>query len=365
MKALPWLSFLCLGTMLLAGNSPACGGDVVTIAGTGADAYSGDGGPALKAGLSNPFGLEIAPDGALYFCDFTNHVVRRIDLKSGLVTTVAGTGRKTGHAGDGGPATKALFHEPHEIRFDRKGNFYVSDTRSHAIRRVDAKTQVITTVAGTATPGFSGDGGPATKAQFDSPIAVSLDGEKGLFICDIKNHRVRHVDFATGHMSTFAGTGERKEALEGGAVATTAFYGPRSLALDANQDVVLVLREGNAVYRIDRKSKIVHHLAGTGQQGYGGDGGDARRALLKGPKGLAVDGEGNILLCDTENHVIRLIHKSTGIIETVMGDGQAGDGPDGDPKKCRLNRPHGIFVASDGTVYIGDSSNNKIRKWMR
>jgi sugar lactone lactonase YvrE len=339
--------------------------EIVTIAGTGKEGYSGDGGPALKADLNQPFGIEFAPDGSLYFCDFLNHIVRRIDSKTNTISTVAGTGQKTGHTGDGGPATQALLHEPHELRFDRQGNYYVTDTKSNAIRRVDAKTGIITTVAGTSIAGFSGDGGPATKAQLDLPIAVSLDGESGLLICDIKNHRVRKVDFASGNISTLAGTGERKEATDGGSLSNTPVFGPRSLAVEGNGNLVLILREGNAVYRIDRKSMTIHRLAGTGKQGFSGDGGDARKAMLAGPKGVAVDKGGNILLCDTENHAIRILHKSTGTIDTLIGDAKQGDGPDGDPRKCRLNRPHGIFIDREGAIYIGDSGNHKIRKFVR
>lgn len=365
MKHFRWLISLFVAFVLMAVSDQLQAEEIVTIAGTGADEFSGDGGPALKAGLSNPFGIEIAPDGLLYFCDFTNQVVRRIDLKTGVISTVAGTGRTQGFGGDGGPATQAFFDEPHEIRFDRAGNFYISDTKSQRIRRVDAKTQIITTVAGTGDAAFSGDGGPATKAAFNLPIAVSLDADSGLFVCDIKNNRVRRIDLGTGIISTFAGNGQAKQAVDGGPLLETAIHGPRSLAVEANQDLVLVLREGNAVYRLSRKSMTVHHLAGTGEKGYAGDGGDARKATFAGPKGIAVDHQGNILLCDTENHVIRIIYKSTGIIDTLVGDGQIGDGPDGDLRKCRLKRPHGVFVASDGVIYIGDSGNNKIRKIVR
>lgn len=365
MGRIAWLTVLlvCCDFSLL--SQPIFGAEVVTIAGTGKDEFSGDGGAAMQAGLSQPFGLEIVPDGMLYFCDYSNHVVRRIDLKSNTISTVAGTGRKSGYAGDGGPATQALLHEPHEIRFDRGGNFYLSDTSSHAIRRVDGNTGIITTVAGTGKPGFAGDDGPATAAKLDLPIAVTLDSQTGFFICDIKNHRIRRVDFKSGTISTFAGTGERKPIVDGSPLAGTAINGPRSMALDADQNPIVVLREGNAVYRIDRRSKTLHHLAGTGKQGYAGDGADPRKALLAGPKGLAVDRDGNILLCDTENHVIRMIRKSTGNIETLIGDGKAGDGPDGDPKQCRLNRPHGVFVDGDGVIYIGDSGNNKVRKFVK
>ena len=354
---------LIIGLIFVSGALQA--GEVITIAGSGQEGYAGDGGPALKASLNQPFGIEFSPDGNLYFCDFLNHVVRRIDSKTSTISTVAGTGQKTGYSGDGGPATKALFHEPHELRFDKAGNFYVSDTRSNAIRRIDGKTGTITTVAGTGASGYSGDGGPATKATFNLPIAVSLDGESGLLVCDIKNHRVRKVDFASGLISTLAGTGEGKPALDGGSLGKTPVFGPRSLAVEANGDLVLVLREGNAVYRIDRKAMTLHHVAGTGKQGNSGDGSDAKVAMLAGPKGVTVDREGNILLCDTENHAIRIIHKSNGTIDTLIGDGKQGDGPDGDPRKCRLNRPHGIYIDRDGVIYIGDSGNHKIRKFVR
>ena len=362
MRKSAWLAMMLLGIVRL---STAIGAEVITIAGSGIDEYSGDGGPALKAGLSQPFGLEIGPDGMLYFCEFSNHIVRRLDLQTQTVTTVAGTGRIQGYAGDGGPATAALMHEPHELRFDSAGNFYISDMLSQAVRRVDAKTKVMTSVAGTGQAGFSGDGGPAIKAQLDLPIAVALDGDTGLFICDIKNHRVRRVDLGTGLISTFAGTGERKGIFDGQPLAGSPLNGPRSIALTASRDLIVVLREGNAVYRIDRTLMTLHHVAGTGKQGFSGDGGDARQAQLAGPKGIAVDREGNILLCDTENHCVRMIHHSTGKIQTLIGDGRAGDGPDGDPLKCRLNRPHGVFADRDGTIYVGDSSNHKVRKLIK
>jgi len=344
--------------------------EIVTIAGTGTAGYSGDGGPAIQAGLNQPFGLEVAPDGALVFCDYGNHAVRRIDLRSGAITTVAGTGTKSGYAGDGGPAASAKLHEPHELRFDKAGNYFISDTNSHAIRRVDAKLGTISTVAGSGKPGFAGDAGPAASALLDLPIAVSLDAGTGLLICDIKNHRIRRVDFGgastgTGTISTFAGTGERKPIVDGSPVVGAALNGPRSIAVARNGDLLVVLREGNALYRIDRKAMTLHHVAGTGKQGLAGDGGDARQAQLNGPKGIALDQQGNILLCDTENHAIRIIDQASGKIDTLVGDGKMGDGPDGNPKQCRLNRPHGIFVDRDGIIYIGDSGNHKVRKLIR
>jgi len=348
--------------LVLALNLSVSAAEIVTIAGTGKDEFSGDGGPALQAGVGQPFGLEIGPDGALYYCEYSSHIVRRLDLKSNALTTVAGTGRKAGYAGDGGPATKALMNQPHELRFDADGNYYISDMLGQAVRRVDWKTGVMTSVAGTGKAGFAGDGGPASAALFDLPISVLLDRSNGLLICDIKNHRVRRVDLGTEIVSTFAGTGEKKATPNGAPLAGTPLNGPRTLALEADGNVIIVLREGNAVYRADLTTQTLHHIAGTGKQGFGGDGGDAKQAQLAGPKGAVVDRGGNILLCDTENHTIRIIRKATGVIESLIGDGKAGDGPDGDPKKCRLNRPHGVFVDATGNIYVGDSNNNKVRK---
>ena len=355
-----WIQAICLG--IVVGASPiAWAAEIVTIAGTGKDEYSGDGGPALKAGVGQPFGLEIGPDGALYFCEFSNHIIRRMDLKTTTVSTMAGTGRKAGYAGDGGPATLALMNQPHELRFDDQGNYYISDMLSQAVRRVDAQTGFMTTVAGTGTAGYSGDGNAATTAELNLPISVALDHNRGLLICDIKNYRVRRVDLATGIISEFAGTGQMLATTDGAPIDRTPLYAPRTLAVETDGNVIIVLREGNAVYRANLKTKTLHHIAGTGKAGYSGDGGDARQAQLSGPKGVAVDKQGNILLCDTENHSIRIIRKN-GQIDTLIGDGKAGDGPDGNPKQCRLNRPHGVHVDKEGSIYIGDSSNNKVRK---
>ncbi len=174
---------------------------VSTIAGDGTEPLSGDGGPATKAGVGQPFGLVVGPDGALYVCATSNHAIRRVDLKTGLISTVVGTGRK-GYAGDGGPADQAECNEPYELRFDNVGHLYEVEMKNHVVRVVDAKTKVIRTIAGTGMAGFdaAGDGGPATKARLNQPHSIALgtgpaDGK--LFIADILNHRVRVVDLAS------------------------------------------------------------------------------------------------------------------------------------------------------------------------
>ena len=332
----------------------------VTIAGTGVAGFSGDDGPGTQAQINNPYGLVTGPDGALYFCEIGNHRVRRLDLKTNRITTVAGSGQK-GYAGDGGPALKAAMNEPYEVRFDRAGNMFFAEMQNHIVRRVDAKTQIVSTVAGTGAPGFAGDGGPAAKAQLRQPHSIAFDEEGRLLICDIGNHRIRRVDLHTGMIETWAGTGERKPTPDGAPIAGTPLNGPRAITAGADGNLYLVLREGNAVFRLDTRAGRIYHIAGTGETGYSGDGGPAKEARLAGPKGVAWAPDGSLYLADTENHTIRRIDLKSGIITTVVGNGKRGDGPDGDALLCQLSRPHGIFVTTGGVVYISDSESHRVR----
>ncbi len=351
-------AFLLFILALCSTQAPA--DEVRTIAGNGKKERTGDGGPALRAGVAEPYGLVVGPDGALYVCEISGHVIRRVDLASGGISTVVGTG-ESGNDGDGGPASKARVDQPYEVRFDNDGNLYFVDMTQSVVRRVDAKTHVITTVAGNGKPGFSGDGGPATQAQLKQPHSICLDHAGNLYICDIGNHRIRVVNLASGTIDTFAGTGEKKSTPDGAPIDGTPLNGPRALDFDGDHSLYLALREGNAVYRIDLQARTLHHLAGTGEKGYTGDGGDARLAKLSGPKGIALGPGGDVYLADTESHTIRVIRAKSGIIETVVGDGQKGDGPDGDPLNCRLARPHGVFVDKARIVYIGDSESYCVR----
>jgi streptogramin lyase len=353
-----WLLIALLTAPSLATDGRAA--EVVTLAGTGEKASTGDGGPATQAAVGEPYGVAIGPDGALYVCEIASHVIRRIDLATGLISTVAGSGQK-GYAGDGGEARKAKLNEPYEIRFDRAGHMYFVEMKNALVRRVDANTELITTIAGTGEEGFSGDGGPATQAKLKQPHSIALDGQDNLYICDIGNHRIRRVDAQTGVITTFAGTGGREATPDGAPIAGTPLNGPRALDFDGKHSFVLALREGNSLYRIDLNSGTLHHIAGTGKKGYAGDGGDARNALLSGPKGVAIAPGGDVYFADTESHTIRVVRANSGIIETVVGDGKQGDGPDGDPLQCRLARPHSVCVDADGSVYIGDSEAYRVR----
>jgi DNA-binding beta-propeller fold protein YncE len=312
---------------------------------------------ALRTPVANPYGIIPGRDGTLYFCEVDSGFIRRLDLRTGAIANVAGAGVK-GYSGDGGPASRGGFSAPHEIRFDEAGNLYIVERDSHVVRRIDARTNVITTVAGTGIPGFAGDGGPAAKAQLNRPHSIAFDASGDLLICDIGNHRVRVVGMKTGTIRTFAGTGVAAPTPDDAAIAGTPLNGPRSIDADRRGNLYLVLREGNAVFRLEAGANRLTRIAGTGEPGFLGDNGPARRATLNGPKGIAC-ADRSLYIVDTENHAIRHIDQRTGRIETVLGTGQKGNGADGDPLQCGLNRPHGVCFHRD-VLYVTDSENNRI-----
>jgi sugar lactone lactonase YvrE len=311
-----------------------------TLIGTGVGGYS-------ETQVNNPYGMALGPDGALYFCDLDNQRIRRLDLKTKRMTTVAGNGEK-GYRGDGGPAVDASLNMPHELRFDAKGDIYIAERDNHVIRKVDMKTGVISTVVGTGVAGFGGDGGPGTRAQLRQPHSLFFDRDGSLLICDLANNRIRRLHPDTGIIETWAGTGETTATPDGAPVKGTPLRSPRTIAMAPDGDLYLALREGNAIYRIDAKTQTLHRVAGTGEQGYAGDGGPALNAKLSGPKGLEYV-NGNLYLADTESHTIRRVDLKTGVISTVLGNGTKGD----------LSRPHGLLFAG-GVLYVSDSENHRI-----
>lgn len=350
----------CLLAFVVSSNVFAQGNwRIENFAGNGQAGYSGDGGLAINAKLDQPFGIVRGADGAMYFCDTNNHVIRRVDRK-GMISTVAGTGKK-GYSGDGGLAIKAELNEPYEIRFDKQGNMFFVERLNHVVRRVDAKTKIITTIAGNGKVGFSGDGGKATEATMNQPHSIQFDARGDLYICDILNHRIRKIDMKTGIVSTFAGTGEKKPTPDGAKIAGTPLNGPRAIDFDKQGNLWLALREGNAVYKLNMKAGTIHHIAGTGEKGFTGNGGPAKAATLSGPKGISIAPNGNVYLADTESHSIRMINIRKGTLELIAGTGERGAGPEGNPLQCRMARPHGVFVDRDGAIFIGDSETHHVR----
>ena len=355
------LLFLVAICQLMIAATPAA--SVTTFAGTGVKGFSGDGGTATAAQLNNVFAIARGPDGALYLCDVDNHRIRRV-LADGTIETFAGSEGK-GYEGDGGPATKATLNQPYEMAWDKAGNLFFVELGNHCVRRVDAKSRIITTVAGSGKAGFSGDGGPAKDAQFNQPHSLAFDAAGDLYVCDILNHRIRRIDLNTGIISTWSGTGEKRTAPDGSPITGSALHGPRALAFAPDGKCWLALREGNAVLLLDPKTNSLKRVAGNGKSGFTGNGGPALEATLAGPKCIALDAAGNVYLADTESHSLRYLDLTKGTLELLVGNGKKGDGPDGDPRNCQLARPHGVFVDKDGSVFIGDSENHRIRVWRK
>ena len=337
---------------------------ITTVAGTGAQGYAGDGSAATQALLNNPFDLAFDPSGNLCFSDTYNHCIRRIDARSGVITTIAGTG-DSGFAGDGGPATRARMNQPYGIVIDRSGNIYVADRLNGRVRRIDGGSGVITTLAGDGSGKYSGDEGPSDRAGLAEPNGLALDRDhRRLFIADVADHRVRVIDLASGTITTFAGTGSGRHAGDGGPATSADIFGARAVALAPDDSLFIMERQGSSIRRVH--DGIIDTVAGTGERGYAGDDHDARRAVFNAPKEMAVDPTGNIVVVDTENHVIRLIDARTWIVTTIAGNGAAGPGGDGGvATAAQLARPHGAVVGSDGAVYIGDSENHRVRRLVR
>lgn len=328
--------------------------------GTGLPGYSGDGGPAAKASLNQPFHCSEDRKGNFYVADVMNHCIRKVDAATGIISTVAGNGQK-GYSGDGGPATKATMNEPYGVLPDREGNLFIVDRLNAVIRRVDARTGVITTYAGNGTKGYGGDGGPAAQAMLKEPNALDFDPKGDLYIADVSDNRIRKVERSTGIISTVSGTGKREFTGDGGPAAQAGIQGARGVAFARDGTMYICEREGNRVRKVDSKKGVITTIAGSGQKGYSGDGGPAAAATFNGPKWINVGLDGHVYVVDTENHCVRQIHATTGVIRTVAGGHLGSDGDGGPANKAGMDRPHGCWVDAKGYLYTADTNNHRIR----
>ncbi|NKB56378.1 MAG: hypothetical protein GKS00_08585 [Alphaproteobacteria bacterium] len=348
-------------------DAPYAGWVISTVAGNGREGFAGDGGPAVDATLNNPFDIAFDPAGNLVFTDTFNHCVRRVEAQSGTIETVAGIG-VAGYSGDGGSATKACFNEPYGIAIDDSGAIYVADRHNAAVRRIDGATGMVTTFVGVGKARFSGDGGSACEAGMVEPngLAFSRDGGR-LYIADVADNRVRVVDLSSGIISTFAGTGEAAHDGDGRPAVAAGIFGARAVVSRPSDDGIYILeRQGSSLRLVAPGDGTISTVASTGETGYGGDGGPVASAIFERPKEMTLDGDGNVLIVDTENHAIRLIDWRSDRVSTIAGDGAHGFSGDGVvATQSSLARPHGVAVASDGSVYIGDTENNRIRKLSR
>jgi DNA-binding beta-propeller fold protein YncE len=336
---------------------------ISTVAGTGRQGFGGDGGPAAQAVLNQPFDIAFDAQGNAFFSDTFNQRIRRIDGRTGEIVTVAGSGA-AGFGGDGGPAREARLNEPYGVVLDSQGNLYFADRLNRRVRRVDGATGRIHTIAGTGKAESSGDGGPADQAGLVEPNGVALTPQaERLFIADVTGHRVRVVDLRTLRITTFAGTGKPRHDGDGGPAERAPVWGARAVNVGPDGTVYILEREGNSLRSVDPRSGRIATIAGTGSKGYSGDGGPAGAAGFNGPKELAADRLGRIFIVDTENHAIRAIDPTSRRIRTLAGTGRPGvDGDGGPAGRARLDRPHGVAVAPDGSVWIADTNNHRIRR---
>jgi len=313
------------------------------------------------SGLKEPFGLDFAPDGKLVVAEYGGQRICVID-GDGKVTCRAGTGEK---GLVDGAAAKAQFNGPHNLAVAKNGDIYVADTLNHAVRKIDGATGAVSTIAGTGKKGFAGDGGPAKDAEFNQLYHVVLDaGQTALYVADLGNIRIRKIDLKSGIVSTVAGTGKRGVPADDAKAATAPLVDPRACALDSKGRLYILERSGHAL-RVIEDGKI-RTVVGTGKQGATGDGGPGLKATLNGPKMLWIDKNDDVLIADTENHLIRKYSAKEQTITRVAGTGKMGTkGLDGPALEAELNKPHGIALGSDGVLYIADSENNRILKLVK
>jgi sugar lactone lactonase YvrE len=281
-----------------AAQQPPAPGTLISVAGIRKQGFSGDGGPATQARLNFPLDVAIDAAGNLFLDDSWNQCIRRIG-PDGIITTVAGVGRKEGFSGDGGPATQALLAYPHGLVFDAAGNLYFSDSGNQRVRRVD-RSGIITTVAGRGHPADGrGDQGLATDAHFSIPFSVALDPAGNLYVIDFADNRVRRVS-ADGKIATVAGGGNPSRGVGDGGLATEArLEGPTRAIVDPGGNLFITEQYGERIRKVS-PAGIITTVAGTGQVGYTGDGGPATAARLNSPAGLCLDRAGNLYFSEAD-----------------------------------------------------------------
>ena len=302
-----------------------------------------------KHGLHSPFGVAFDDKGNAYIAEYEGGRILLLD-QEGTIRTFSGNGEK-GYAGDGLAADKGVYNSMHNLAWASNNDLYISDTNNNLVRKIDGKTSRISTLAGIpGKKGFSGDDGPAQEALLDTPISISLTpDEQTLLIADIRNRRIRAIDLSSGNIRTLAGNGKKGKPIDGKQSLKQPLIDPRAAVMDPRGNLFILERNANCL-RVVRPNGKIYTVAGTGKKG--NKDGSARKSSFNGPKHLCVDGKGRIVIADDNNHLIRLYDPKSDTVTTILG-GHA-------KPQTTLNRPHGVSISPDGSLWVCDSWNNRI-----
>jgi sugar lactone lactonase YvrE len=330
-------------------------GTMTTVAGGGEFGYLGDGGPATAAGLNYPQGIAVDGSGNVYVTD--THRIRRIAATTGMIMTIAGNGQP-GFSPDGTPAAAATLNAPTGIIADSSGNIFFAETGNNRIRKIDVQTGALVTIAGNGQASFSGDNGAATAAALNGPAMLAFDNnQSNLYFSDSANHRIRKVNLASGVITTVAGNGTADYTGNGGPATSATLNYPFGVALDSANNLFISDRLNGVIRRVASSTGIITTFAGTHSFGFGGDGGPAAQALINYPLGLAFDSQGNLFFADAGNSRIRRVAAGTNIITTVAGTGQAGFSGDNIPAtSAALVFPLALRFDGNGNLIFTDPS---------
>lgn len=339
---------------------------IYTYAGVDIDGFEGDGGLALNAELNSPFGVAADAAGNVYIADYNNRRVRKVDATTGLMTTIAGNG-SAGTTGDGGAAIDARMYRTRAVAVDAVGNVYFADFDRHIVRKVDVSTGLISRVAGSAIAGYTGDGGAATDARLFRPEGLWVDGAGDIYIADTRNHVVRKVDASTGLINTVVGSGGTGDfSGDGGAATAAALYRPTGVWVDdATGDIYLSDAYNHVIRKVDVSTGLISTVAGIGKsRGFSGDGGAATSAKLNYPRSIFLDASGHMFIGDGNSHRVRRVDANTGNILTVAGGGNTDEllGNGDAASEAELRNPHHIAIDGSGHLLIADRSHHRIRR---
>ena len=340
------------------------GGAIDVAAGSGLTGLSGDGGPAIEAGLSLPEGVAVADTlGTIYIADTNNSAVRRVDGGSGVISTLAGNGVR-GSGGDGGPASEARLNTPSDVLVTSDNRLLIVDTGNHRIRQIDLDTGIISTLVGVGFLGSEGDGGPGAEANLFFPTSAALDPLGNLYIVDTNNHRIRRVDRATDIITTVAGDGTAGYSGDDGPAFRASLNQPQGIAFDPEGRLYIADTENHRIRRVDLVTGTITTVVGDGQNIFAGDGGPAREASLNGPRRLAIGPGDDIYIADTGNHRLRRVDAKTGLITTLAGTGVVGFNgrEEKDAREIQLNEPVGIALKGTEGLFLTDRGNHLVRR---